>query len=451
MNQRIRVEGKQATAWKSLSDSVHTETFYGGAAGGGKSFLGCLWHIYCRTTYPNSRGLIGRAKIASLEQSTLITYFKVCDALGYVNGRDYNYNSQKHLINWSNGSVTILKDLFFYPSDPDFISLGSTEYTDAFIDEGTEITQRAFELVKSRIRWNLSQYNLTPKILVTCNPSPGWIKDNYIADSLTNQPIQLKPHQNFITALVTDNPDKQFVDIYRKNLEEMNSDYDKQRLLFGNWDVARDVQNPFMHQFDKGFHTSPIAIFEPSKQLYISIDFNLNPFAVTFWHHFQDVLGFHFHGIDEAEINNGSIPAMIELIKSRYGKYLHSAILTGDAMGKARNIGEKDNASHYLQLQRGLGMSQSQIKVPGNPTHENSRADSNMLLHEAKKPNSRFHFKLNPISMPNTVRDFQHVQCDAFGELLKANRKDLNQRADYFDTARYFINLTAKRLLLNLR
>jgi hypothetical protein len=142
---------------------------------------------------------------------------------------------------------------------------------------------------------------------------------------------------------------------------------------------------------------------------------------------------------------------MIELIKQRYGSYLHSAILTGDAMGKARMLGEKDNASHYLQLQRGLGLASHQVKVPANPTHENSRAEVNDLLWISKQPGSTFHFSLNPLTMPNTCRDNRNVQCDATGAIMKGSRKDLNQRADYLDTERYFINLTAKPILLRLR
>lgn len=216
-------------------------------------------------------------------------------------------------------------------------------------------------------------------------------------------------------------------------------------------DVDGKALNPFAHQYDKAHHENEQLVHDPTKQLYISIDFNLNPFAITFWHHYQDLKGYHWEGIDEAEIAQGSIPAMIDLIKMRYGKFLHSAILTGDAMGKARNIAEKDNASHYLQLQRGLGLSNHQVRVSANPTHENSRSDVNEILWLSKQPGSRYHFGLNPLTMPNTCRDNRNVQCDATGSIMKGNRKDLNQRGDYLDCERYFLNLTAKPILLRLR
>lgn len=216
-------------------------------------------------------------------------------------------------------------------------------------------------------------------------------------------------------------------------------------------DVDGKALNPFAHQYDRNLHESTTALHDPTKQIYISIDFNLNPFAVTFWHHYQDTRGYNWIGFDEASIDNGSLDAMAELIIMRYGPYLHSAILSGDSMGNNRNIALKDNASNYIYLQRKLGLASHQVRVPHNPTHENSRTDTNELLWLTKQPNSKYYFAMNPNKMPQTCRDFRHVQVDAFGTIIKKNRKDLNQRADFIDTGRSFINLTAKPILLRLR
>ena len=447
----IDFKGKQADAWEALTDSTTTEIFYGGAAGGGKSYLGCIWHINTMTSHAGSRGLIGRAKLSALEQSTLVTLFKVAQQMGYQIGKDFTYNSQKHIINWSNGSQSILKDLFLYPSDPDFISLGSTEYTSAFIDEGTEITHKAFDIINSRIRWKLNDFGLVPKILVTCNPSPGWIKDQYLTDPDSGEPVRLKPYQRFVKALVTDNPDADFVKLYSTQLEKMHSEYDRERLLYGNWDMERDVSNPFAFQWSSPHHTGSEAVFNPAKRLYVSIDFNLNPFCVTFWHNWEDQAGHHLHGIDEASIENGSIQAMTALIRERYGKVLFNMVITGDSMGSNRDIGRSDNSSHYMEIIKGLGLSESQLQVPHNPTHINSRADSNNLLWMARQEGGRFEVKLHPEKMRLTINDLKTVQCDAFGAILKKNRTDLAQRADFLDTFRSAVNLCYKPILMKYR
>lgn len=427
----IKLSYKQSVAWKYLEDKETNELLYGGGAGGGKSFFGCVWHIYRRTTYPKTRGVIGRSKISILEQSTLVTYFKVASAMGYLQGKHFFYNSQKHVINWYNGSQTILKDMFLYPSDPDFTSFGSTEYTDGFVDEATEVTIKAIEILASRIRWMLHDYSLVPKLLLTCNPAPGGIKERFI--SVNGMPVELKPHQKFVQSLITENPDLIFKEMYAEQLERMSSEYDKQRLLFGNWDASADVSNPFATQWMPIKHLSSEAIFQPNRQLIISVDFNLNPFCVTFYQLYLGEKGYTCYVVDEMEIKNGSIPLMIDRIKELYINSLPNALLTGDALGKNGQLSERDNASLYLQLLRGLGMRESQLRVNNNPTHENSRADLNYVLYHFPI------FKVNP-KCKGVINDMQNVQCDAFGSIIKKNRKDLNQRADFLDTVRYFVH-----------
>ncbi len=114
-------------------------------------------------------------------------------------------------------------------------------------------------------------------------------------------------------------------------------------------------------------------------------------------------------------------------------------------MGNRGEISQRDNASLYIQLQRGLGLASAQLKVPGNPTHENSRADCNFFLHNFPD------FKVNPDACPNLARDMRVVQCDAFGSIIKKNRKDISQLADHIDCLRYFINTFLKEWIMKTR
>lgn len=165
---------KQEHAIYYLKDNETTELLYGGAAGGGKSALGVLWLIEMAQTYPNTRWLMGRAKLSTLKETTLNTFFQLSSDLNL--GSQYRYNAQNHIIYWNNGSEILLKDLFLYPADPNFDSLGSLEITGAFIDECNQIVYKAWQIVKSRIRYKLNEYGLIPKMIGTCNPAKNWTK-----------------------------------------------------------------------------------------------------------------------------------------------------------------------------------------------------------------------------------------------------------------------------------
>jgi len=347
--------------------------------------------------------------------------------MGYQVGVDFNYNSQKHVINWANGSTTVLKDLFLYPSDPDFISLGSTEYTDAFIDELPEITEKAYDIVSSRIRYKLDEFGLTPKILSTGNPRKNWVKRKFI------DPTELPAHITYVQSLLSDNPNDRFRELYQQQLSRMSSDYDKERLLYGNWDVDEEVDNPFAHNYDRSKHLQPCQ-FQPQRTLYIGIDFNIDPFALVFANIWQDVNGFHVHVFDEMTIRSGTLDKAAEMIRSKYGLYLHNAHITGDYSGTARSIQSADNSSNWKLLKGMLKLSDRQLELKPNPRHANSRADVNFVLTHAED------FRIDPKCV-NLDRDFAIVEVDSDEKILKSDRNKEAQRADHLDAGRYLLNL----------
>jgi hypothetical protein len=212
---------------------------YGGAAGGSKSFTGCYWQIKRRLRYAGTRGLIGRSELKNLRLTTLNTFFEVAKLIGLRAEKDYIYNQQLNVIKFWNGSEILLKDLFAYPSDPNFDSLGSLEITDAFIDEASQVTAKAIAIVTSRIRYKLTEFDLEPKILLTCNPAKGHLYNDYY--KLWKDGTL--PHtRTFIPALPEDNPH------LPKSYYEMLSALDEQsrkRLRDGDWDFDESPDKIF--------------------------------------------------------------------------------------------------------------------------------------------------------------------------------------------------------------
>ena len=233
---------RQSEALKFLSVDSDVETIlYGGAAGGGKTMLGCMWQILRRLKYPGTRSLIGRAKLDTLKKTTMATFFQVANEIGLKAGEDFVYNQQSHIIKFSNGSEIILADLFLYPSDPMMTDLGGLEVTDVFIDEATEITEKAYSIVSSRIRYKLNEFGLKPKILLTCNPSKGWIYNQFY---LPYKNQNLPAHRAFVQALPGDNI--HLPDSYVTSLTRL-PEADRKRLLEGDWEFDNSSDRLYMY------------------------------------------------------------------------------------------------------------------------------------------------------------------------------------------------------------
>tara|TARA_X000001382_G_scaffold130858_1_gene127347 strand:+ start:14873 stop:16192 length:1320 start_codon:yes stop_codon:yes gene_type:complete len=233
--QRITLFPKQIECFKYLEDNHTSEVLFGGGAGGSKTFTGCLWQITRRLKYPNTRSVIGRSKLKNLKSTTLNTFWEVAiNYCGLKPNRDFQYNANGFKISFYNGSEIYLKDLFLFPSDPEFTSLGGLEITDCFVDECAEVTEKAVNILNSRIRYKLDEFNLIPKTLLTCNPSKGWLYTQFYKPALTND---LPEHKKFIKSLVTDN--KAISKHYITQLGKLDK-ISKERLLFGNWEYNSD-------------------------------------------------------------------------------------------------------------------------------------------------------------------------------------------------------------------
>lgn len=254
---------KQTIALDLLEDKTTNEVLFGGGAGGGKTALGCYWQLKQRLKYPNTRGLIGRAVLKTLKETTLVSLFQVAKMQGLTAGLHYKYNGQMSQIELFNGSVILLKDLYAYPSDPNFDELGSLEITDAFIDEANQIEDKARNIIKSRIRYQLDENDLVPKILYTCNPAKNWTYQEFYKPQLDGT---ISENKRFIASLIDDNP--YISKHYKQNLLTLDQ-VSKERLLFGNWEYSNDPST--LIDYDKildAFSSS----YLPSGPHYITCD-----------------------------------------------------------------------------------------------------------------------------------------------------------------------------------
>ncbi len=260
----IKPTKRQSEAWKYLTDDKTNVVLFGGSAGGGKSFIGCLWITTLCLQYKGIRCLIGRTVLTQLRLTTLNTLFELLNHMGLKTGEHFTYNGQSNVLTFYNKSEIIFKDLQYNPSDPNYDSLGSLEITAAFIDEASQCTSLAYSIVKSRIRYKLNEYNFIPKVLMTCNPANNWIKKDFYIPYVQER---LPENQVFIPSLPMDNPHlpPSYLDMLRELPPQQ-----RKRLLEGDWDYLDDADSVF--DFDS--ITSSIFKNEPNPQdnKYMTVD-----------------------------------------------------------------------------------------------------------------------------------------------------------------------------------
>lgn len=228
---KIKMHAKQAEALECLiGENGIREVLYGGAKGGGKSFLGCFWICSSSILYPGTSWFIARESLNDLRKHTMPSIFEVLRILD-INQNLYKFNGQDNIFTFSNGSRIIFVSATYLPSDPMFERFGSMQNTGGFIEEGGEINELAYSNLKLSIgRCMNKEYNLPFKLLITANPKKNWMYRDFIKT--------ITPDKKFIQAFAKDNiylPEQ-----YHATLENIKDKQSRQRLLLGDWDYDDD-------------------------------------------------------------------------------------------------------------------------------------------------------------------------------------------------------------------
>lgn len=258
MTPDLTISEVQNIAMAEFEDPQVVSIIFGGGAGGGKSFLiGLLCAIACKK-YPGTRWGLARKELKSLKQTTLATLIsKVHRSLG-ISENDYKLNLLDSTIEYTNGSQILLLDLTAKPSDPEMESLGSLELTGAFVDEVGEVNKKAYKTLESRVnRWLNKEYGITGKVVASCNPSPGFVRQEYY-DKYEEQGggriqkwrsgevwvdgSKIPAYAVYIRSTVLDNP---FIDEnYIEGLKRLPPQ-ERKRLLDGDWNYLDEDDSLF--------------------------------------------------------------------------------------------------------------------------------------------------------------------------------------------------------------
>ena len=198
----------------------------------------------------------------------------------------------------------------------------------------------------------------------------------------------------------------------------------------------------WLYSFDRQRHVSDAAQYQPNQMVYVSFDFNVNPFVCTLSHrgvangkrfiHYFDTVVLTPEDIQGKEY----IEAIVEEIKRRTpAQARHNLyMITGDVSGRQKNVIGKVGESVWNKVIRTFNISVNQVKLPThNPTHHDSRTLCNaiftnygdVLIHPKNK---------------ELIRDCEFAKAKPDGSLLKDSRAIETQQLDLLDAMRYDLN-----------
>ena len=297
--------------------------------------------------------------------------------------------------------------------------------TGIWIEEATEFTEQEFDDIDIRMRGITAHYKQT---IICFNPidEKHWLKKRFF-DTLPDN----------ATVLKTTYADNAFIDKeYKKILESKIATSPNSYRIYclGEWG-REEIENAYAHNFDRDRHVSTGALYQPTLPVYLSLDFNVQPFVCICAHLWDDDKGQHLHVFKELVIeNNGDVYKMLDLICGTFNlKALSQCRVTGDAMARKREITQQKNLDAWRIIENRLHLGRRLMVPKANPSVKDNRHLINALL--AFHPNLIIH----PTCI-KLIYDLQYVEADEQGDIIKANRNKQNQRADALDTFRYLCN-----------
>lgn len=398
---------KQAYFIQKVFDPAYSFLCYGGAAGGGKSFVSLAIIIMLCKFYPNSRWCVIRKSLTEIKLNTIPSFWKICPT-NFVS----QWNKSEFTMVFRNNSMIIFKGENIN-DDPELQWMDGLEVNGFLLEQAEELSAKTYDKCKLRAGRHVIDPMPPIKIILTLNPSQSWPRE-LIYKPYTEDKLQ--PPYCYVPAYISDNP--HLPEQYVAGLKYLDS-ITYRRFVEGDWS-AFAVNNPFAYAFDEEKHVVPVT-FDPKKPLQISFDFNVDPITA--------IVGQELNIIREFRLKNSDIYELCDRIKATFPNALY--IITGDATGHNRSALTRGNINYYVVIKQKLSLSDGQMKQPGtNPAVSDSRVLTNSLLQNAT-------VKIDPEGCPYLVQDLKFVEVDEQGDINKHKDK---YKSHLLDCARYYFH-----------
>ncbi len=263
-------------------------------------------------------------------------------------------------VTFNNGSQVIFM-AESYDSDKELNRFRGLEINGAGIDEINEIQEVTFNKIIERSgSWNGCKSPI--KILCTCNPTQGWVKERFYDKW---QKGTLPQGWAYVPAKLTDNPhlNPDYVNSLKFNMPK----YEYEVFVEGNWDVSLKTGGEFYKCFDLDKHIGTCK-YDPLLPLHISFDENVNPY---FPMGIFQIKGKQILWIDEiaAKNPNNTIRAICNEFKRRYQGHKTGLFIYGDATSQKEDVKQEKGHNLFQLILAELSEYKPQLRVStSNPS-----------------------------------------------------------------------------------
>ncbi len=241
---------------------------YGGARGGGKSWVARVKATLLALNYAGIQILLLRRTLTELRENHTIPLLSILGDLA-------KYKEQSKEFVFPNGSRI---KLGYCDNERDVLQYQGQAYDAIFKEEATQFTQFQFEtLTESNRSSGLCEKKFYPRMYFTCNPGGvghAWVKRLFIDRQYQNK--EREEDYVFIPAKVYDNayilansPD------YVRTLENLPPERRK-AMLHGDWDI---YEGQYFSEFSRAVHVGAPFDIPDHWRIYVTMDYGLDMLA----------------------------------------------------------------------------------------------------------------------------------------------------------------------------
>jgi hypothetical protein len=411
---------KQQQFIEAVFSRQYDTLIYGGAMGGGKTFVLVLVLMLLCRAFPGSRWIVIRRSMPDIERTILKDWQAIYDS------NYFERTGQRPDVTYTarNGSqVIFMAENFDQDKDLNrFKSLAASGFVFEQVEEIQEKTYEMAHLRAGRLRIDPMPPRL---IMATINPTPQWPKERFYEP---HRGGTLPDNVYFLEALINDNPTLYEDADYMSGLDNLDP-MTGQRMIEGDWS-AFPVDKPFAYCFDSERHIVKSLDIDYRLPIYLSFDFNVDPIVCLIAQHGNKWIRIP----REYRIENSNLFELIKRLRAELQERegpRPRLYVTGDASGKSRHATSKYKGAYDL-ISKELGVRMSQMRgiFGANPQISETHTVLNGIL--ANYPE----FFISLEGCPYLIEDLEQVEYTEGFCIDKGRDK---RQSHLLDALRYYL------------